>query len=210
MPPKKWKQKIGTKTNAGEVVVAKRFTNGHKSFTTAEARAMNEQQGRERSTAMEFEKNLSSMYRPRNPLTGEETPRDGSEYRFPRRVEAVLLIPKDRSPPRPAREKKLPTLKIGEQAWNSIEAKKPASLEELSELDLGVEDGSPTRRNMARIESLRVLQDGMTGELEYLQRRIREKTLRVQSSLSRNMVDTQAAAVNQNIILARTRGHIAC
>ena len=47
MATKKWKQKIGTKTNAGDVTVEKRFTNGHKSFTSSEARALVEQQTRE-------------------------------------------------------------------------------------------------------------------------------------------------------------------
>ena len=69
------KLKIGQKATIGENRAQKRFTNGHKSFTAAEAKALTETQLREKSTAEVFNNNKYNMCRERNPLTGEDTPR---------------------------------------------------------------------------------------------------------------------------------------
>jgi hypothetical protein len=54
----------------------KRFTNGHKTFTSAEMESMHELLHHEDTRRNNFEKNKHSWRMPRNPLTGEETPRE--------------------------------------------------------------------------------------------------------------------------------------
>lgn len=54
----------------------RKWTNGHKSFTSAESRALNELLNREKSTQERFVLMKDVMKKPRNPLNGEETPRD--------------------------------------------------------------------------------------------------------------------------------------
>jgi hypothetical protein len=56
-----------------------RWTNGHKTFTAAEARAMYEIQMHEKDRAKNFERNKDSLVAQRNPLTGQATPRIGEE-----------------------------------------------------------------------------------------------------------------------------------
>lgn len=54
----------------------RKWTNGHKSFTSSESRALNELLNRERSTQERFVLLKEVMKKPRNPLNGEQTPRD--------------------------------------------------------------------------------------------------------------------------------------
>lgn len=64
----------GTKT--AEFDPHRKWTNGHKCFTSAESRAMNELLNREKSTQERFVSLKEVMKKPRNPLNGEPTPRD--------------------------------------------------------------------------------------------------------------------------------------
>ena len=54
----------------------RKWTNGHKCFTSAESRALNELLNREKSTQERFVALKEIMQKPRNPLNGEPTPRD--------------------------------------------------------------------------------------------------------------------------------------
>ena len=71
------KVKIGAQINADDVkdTGMKRFNNGHKTYTTSEAKIMTETQTRERRAMDNFIKNKDTLTKPRNPLTGEITPR---------------------------------------------------------------------------------------------------------------------------------------
>lgn len=60
----------------GEFDPHRKWTNGHKSFTSSESRALNELLNRERDTQDRFHELKSTMKKPRNPLNGEPTPRD--------------------------------------------------------------------------------------------------------------------------------------
>jgi hypothetical protein len=106
--------KIGTTVIADEVKQErKRFTNGHKTFNSSEAKSLFETQTRERRTKDFFEANKDSMIRPRNPLVGEITPRD-------KRFGNSLIPPGD---PTPIPERKAVTSKIGALDMND----KPSS-----------------------------------------------------------------------------------
>ena len=193
MPPKKWKVKIGTKANAGDVKEHKRFTNGHKCFTSAEARGMVEQQTRENITASVYESKKSSLVRPRNPLTGEQTPRDGMIMGQPK-VDGFLLFPPDR--PRPITPPEF-------SCWSKRNRPKQAALKigQAREEDIRmVEEMSPTApnippatlRELKRINAMRVLQDTMVGELDFLYSKLNGRQTKISSNLIRNTLDTQA------------------
>jgi hypothetical protein len=63
-------------TRPSEFDASKKWTNGHKSFTSAESRALNELLNKERTTQERFVLLKDVMKKPRNPLNGEPTPRD--------------------------------------------------------------------------------------------------------------------------------------
>ena len=185
------KGKIGTRADAGVKVEAKRFTNGHKTFTAAEAKSMTEQQTRERITLEVFEDNKSKYLRPRNPLAGEETPRSG-EMMGQRKVDGFLLMPSDRvrpqTPPQHTmwakrNRPKEATLKVGQ-----IEEEEARTLVELSP---HVPGSSPSAvREMKRVEAMRVLQDTMTAELDFLASKLNGRQQKISSSLISNMRTT--------------------
>ena len=110
---KKFKKKIGTKTDVNEVKIVKRFTNGHKCFTSSEAKRMVEQQSRERVTSDIFNQRVMELSRPRNPLNGEETPREGNVYKE-RKILGFPLIPPDRPLAKSLPSPKAVTLKVGQ------------------------------------------------------------------------------------------------
>jgi hypothetical protein len=56
--------------------------NGHICMTAAEAKALNELLSHEKSYMEKFKLNMYSMTRSRNPLLGEPTPREGSQFCF--------------------------------------------------------------------------------------------------------------------------------
>ena len=80
MPPKKQAVKHNT--------YGKRFTNGHKQFTSAECAGMIEQQARENITAAIFQREKMILVKPRNPINGELTSRENAEYLVPLSVMA--------------------------------------------------------------------------------------------------------------------------
>ena len=175
---KVFKQKIGTKTNADDVSDVKRFTNGHKCFTSAEAAAMNEQQKRERKTELAFEAAKDNLFRPRNPMTGEQTPRKGEQYKEVR-VDPYPLIQKNRPPAKFSSPPKAVTLKPG-----MPEPKEGPQLEE----DIAAHE---QHKQMHRIESIRTLQDNVEGELLFLRKKMQDRRQKVNKSLVTNFVDTQ-------------------
>eukprot|EP00981_Chlorochromonas_danica_P004414 scaffold886_cov174-Ochromonas_danica.AAC.5 len=69
--------RIGERQVAGDVAKEERriFNNGHKAFTAADALVLQDSQRRERKAAETFERSKSSLLRPRNPITGDPTPR---------------------------------------------------------------------------------------------------------------------------------------
>jgi hypothetical protein len=178
---KVFKQKIGTKTNADDEHVVKRFTNGHKCFTSAEAAGMNEQQHRERVTMAEFERNWLNLHRPRNPLTGEETPREGHLYKE-RRVEPYPLIDPKRPDAKYAKERTPPALKVGVG-----EPRSGLEPEELAEIaDAG---------RMQKVDALRALQDKVEAEFLYMSKKIADRKQRVNTSLVTNFLTSQRRPV---------------
>lgn len=63
-------------TRPGEFDPHRRWTNGHKSFTSSESRALNELLEKEKYTQERFQELKTVIKKPRNPLNGEATPRD--------------------------------------------------------------------------------------------------------------------------------------
>jgi hypothetical protein len=178
---KVFKQKIGTKTNADAEEEVKRFTNGHKCFTSAEARAMNEQQHRERKTEIQFELNKGNLMRPRNPMTGEMTPRTGAVYKEIR-VDPYPLIQKNRPPAKYPSPPKAVTLKPGQP-----EPKDGP----LTEMELFARE---EEKQMCKVDSLRNLQDNVDGELLFLQKKLQDRRKKVNQSLVSNFVNSQTRA----------------
>lgn len=70
MGPKRLK--IGQKINEGEDLREKRFTNGHKSFTAAEAKALTEGYRAEANAKDRFDNTMHTILRPRDPIIGGE------------------------------------------------------------------------------------------------------------------------------------------
>ena len=181
---KKFKQKIGTKTSAGEVKEMKRFTNGHKTFTSLEARAMNEQQSRERITAEVFEKNLPNLTRKRNPLAGEQTPRSGEVY-GEKKVDAFMLIPPHRGAAKPRPGPKEVTLKPGQFPG---QFGKPADDDEDQLVRV-----QPYDDDMRKIDSINNLRDKVKAELLYMTGKLDKRTSDVNSSLIGNFISSQGS-----------------
>lgn len=67
--------KLGA-TNRTEVDFTKQWSDGHKSFNSAQVRALDELIHNEMGIRDRYESLKGQLRRPRNPLTGEETPRD--------------------------------------------------------------------------------------------------------------------------------------
>lgn len=99
--------------------ITKRFTNGHKQFTAEESGGFKQTLNVESRKREEFFRNKDFMIKPRNPMTGEPTPRDidGNRLLCPgdymKVVHANPLFPKDR-PPSVHKETKGILGKIGE------------------------------------------------------------------------------------------------
>jgi hypothetical protein len=153
------KLKIGQKATIGENRAQKRFTNGHKSFTAAEAKALTETQLREKSTAEVFNNNKYNMCRERNPLTGEDTPR----------------LPQ------------CPGIPILNEHGNGdiyipIQKEVTGKVNFLDSQELRNEE----KRMNNRVNSLRKKQDDMSGELLYLKSKIMEKEKKVYMNLLKN------------------------
>lgn len=143
---------MGPKLKIGESATAghnndkgmKRFTNGHKSFTAQEAKCLLETQARENKTMARFDANKYSMTRSRNPLTGEPTPRpEDGLFGFP-------LMEHGRP-------------ESSNTSGGSAAMKSPSK------------ESNPLKRTdmtLERVTAVQNLQDTMTGELEYLQKKI--------------------------------------
>lgn len=181
---KKFKQKIGTKTSAGEEKTMKRFTNGHKTFTTMEARAMNEQQARERITSAVFDKNVMNLTRARNPLAGEQTPRSGEMY-GEKKVEAMKLIQPDRSPPKPRPGPKEVTMKPGQFEGQFA---KPADDDEDQLVRV-----QPYDDEMRKIDSINNLRDKVKAELLFMTNKVNRRTHDINASLISNYISSQGS-----------------
>ncbi len=78
MPPKeKVEHKIGQKLSVDTKKKEERIVNnGHKSFLAHEAKAISETLARENATRNMFEAKRKHLIMPRNPLTGDATPRE--------------------------------------------------------------------------------------------------------------------------------------
>lgn len=123
---------------------------------------MEETQSRERRTLENFEKSKSTYIRPRNPLTGDLTPR--KEYDLQGTLTRDIGVPLF-PPNRPPASATLQTTKL--KALNPSKYRVGGYEEGLYEGDgiPPVQRGSlPTER----ISSLQNMQDHMTGEIEYL------------------------------------------
>lgn len=153
--------RIGTKRSAGKDVGPKRFTNGHKQFTAAEAMELGQVLAVETRIAANFEKSKHTMTRARNPLTGEQTPR-GDEKGIP-------ILPAVVPAERPAVVKQSLTLKIGAHVQQPLEYKAVSPV-----------------RDADRIKVLQNLHDDVTGELAYWRMKLEEREMRMQNSLLRN------------------------
>ena len=153
------KLKIGQKATIGENRKQKRFTNGHKSFTAAEAKALTETQIREKITAEVFDKNKFNIYRERNPLTGEETPR------LPQNPGIPIL-----------------NTHVNGEIYIPVKKELTGKVNFLDSQELRDEE----KRMNNRINSLRKKQDDMTGELIYLKSKIMEKEKKVYMNLLKN------------------------
>lgn len=158
---------IGSKQTQGEAkkdTGPRRFKNGHKQFTAAEAMELKHVLKVEEQLASNFERNKHKMVRARNPLTGEQTPRGKND--------GVPILP-DNLPPVRERVKPEVTGKIGfvgENCTNTAQLK-----------------------DRSRIRTLQHMNDNIAGELEYWQAKVAERERRVHSSLITNrMKPTQS------------------
>ena len=193
--PKKFKQKIGTKAEAGAGSEIKHFTNGHKSFTAAEAKGMTEQQTRENVTLAVFEKLKSTYIRPRNPLCGEQTPRDGNRM-GESRVEGFLLFPPEHDEVKPGTPPEY-------SMWSKRNRPKEATLKvgqlEDAVAKLAVESSPvapktspPMVRELKRIGAMRLMQNTMGGELDFLYSKLEGRQTKISSHLMHNTRQTES------------------
>ena len=166
------KVKIGEKVVAGDQKTNERkiFTNGHKSWTAPEAKRLLEQQKRERVTLQNFEINKDTYIRPRNPITGDETPRVTTNIRGEvTQKTGVLLFPPKELPPVNDEIPSYPTGRLGtipsgrREYWDPIDGN--VSNNPLKRADFTEE----------RIWSLQNRQDNIQGELEYMKILMRDK-----------------------------------
>jgi hypothetical protein len=152
------KVKIGEKVVAGEnkVVEKKIFTNGHKFFTSAEAKALLETQSREKRASERFETNKSTLIKPRNPITGDVTPRVKIDAKgdIVEKTGSALF----------------PATYVGNNSMEKDEKRQNP----LARAD----------RTNERISSLQLMQDTVGGEIEYLKMKIKEKQSSVLGSSS--------------------------
>lgn len=149
MPPK---IKIGAKVTAGENKKAERkvFNNGHKVFTASEAKVLTELQTQERRTVNNFELNKANLVRPRNPITGESTPR---------------MIYDENGIGRQGGEPLFTSAQLQQQEKAALLVSSPPKVEnELKRSDL----------RAARISSIQSMQDNINGELAYLRDKQRQ------------------------------------
>ena len=100
----------------------KRFTNGHKCFTSSQVKAVNELQAHEENFRGAFAREKEKFVRARDPMVGDETPRDahGQPIMNAGSLKSnivcsnyELLFPKGRGPGRKAPPMKLPPGQIG-------------------------------------------------------------------------------------------------
>lgn len=138
---------------------------GHKFFNAIEARSMAETLKQENLSRSRFEERKSKLIVPRNPIMGDQTPRKEIDYNYFE-------------------------IKGGDGTFRRVD--------KIGSLKLGVSDkigfrgehihekGSPSFCNMARIESLRNLQDNISENMELLRVRIAEKDSLVKMSLMKN------------------------
>ena len=156
------KEAIGSKKTQGadNTQVVKRFTNGHKTFTAMEGLALTQAITAEDRRSHQFETRKHTMTRPRNPLTGESTPRDGQGVQ--------PLLPPNKSE---VREHPEPVIapKIG--SVETYEGSRPQTV---------------LKRELTRLRSLQYSQDSVAGELEYIRAKMAERETKVQLSLLRN------------------------
>lgn len=152
------KVKIGEKVIAGEklVVEKKVFTNGHKFFTSSEAKALLETQTREKRTLERFEANKLALIKPRNPITGDVTPRVKVDARGD-------IIEKTGST-------LFPSTYVGKSEVDHNEKRQNPLVR--------------TDKTNERISSLQLMQDNVGGEIEYLKLKIRENQCAVLGSSS--------------------------
>ena len=115
-------------------------------------------------------------------MTGELTPREGNVYKEVR-VEKYPLIPPNRPDAKPPREIKQPTLKPG--------APEPKN-GPLDEIERAARE---EEKQMHRVDSIRQLQDNVSGELLYLQKRLAQSAAKVNTSLVTNFVASQRRPV---------------
>lgn len=152
------KVKIGEKVVAGEnkVVEKKIFTNGHKFFTSAEAKALLETQTREKRASERFETNKLTLIKPRNPITGDVTPRVKIDAKgdIVEKTGSALF----------------PATYVGNNSTEKDEKRQNPL--------------ARTDRTNERISSLQLMQDTVGGEIEYLKMKIKEKQSSVLGSSS--------------------------
>lgn len=100
----------------------KRFTNGHKCFTSSQVKAVNELQAHEENYRATFARDKQIFMRARDPMVGDETPRDAHNQPIMNSGklkssivcnQAELLFPKGRGAGRTAPPMKLPPGQIG-------------------------------------------------------------------------------------------------
>lgn len=168
------KVKIGEKVVAGDQKSNERkiFTNGHKSWTAPEAKRLLEQQKRERVTLQNFEERKDSYIRPRNPITGDATPRVTTNIHgeVTQKTGVLLFPPKDPS-----------TIKIPEEDYSCPTGRTlaiPSGRRNHWDPFDGSVSNNPLKRldfDEERISSLQNKQDNLQGEIEYMNLLLRDK-----------------------------------
>jgi hypothetical protein len=178
----------------------RKWTNGHKTFTSSESRALNELLNRERSTQDRFVQLKEIMKKPRNPLNGDATPRDArgevviNPNAHGKAVGGNLLFDPNRTEIDLAKfTKKEPQEKIGVPEGrysilgNTLAAANPSTSEDLffmaqkNQMKMAAKKADEDAINAALVkEKLRRYELQMVRQVEELKQQLAEKEKTVQ------------------------------
>lgn len=177
------KVKIGEKVVAGEIKLheKKKISEGHKSFTSLEARILAEQLAREQKTLHDFESHKETFLKPRNPITGDITPRivldNSGDVKY---HTGEFLFPKRLPDKAPESEEKANEY-YGLPSYRAVSTPTSQVNKVLPPMDsTRQKTGSPSPYKKSNktdecISALQNRQDHISGEIEYLKVKLREK-----------------------------------
>jgi hypothetical protein len=175
MPKTKIGDKIIAEANGNSKEGRRDFTDGHKSFDSFACRLLIESQARERKAAEAFEKNKETLIKPRNPLTGEPTPRiiyNNITGEFIQKVGEPLFA---KPVPFQTTSSRVQTARSNSSSNNNNNNNGSYSSRSHSSNNYSNNPLKRTNKDAERIASLQNLQDTVNAELAFLQKQMEEK-----------------------------------